>query len=66
MNLVVHPQDCYERGKGVKNDRLDAAALCQRMNRYEQGKKALSTVRIPTVEEEREQGDGSPAQTNHS
>jgi hypothetical protein len=39
----------------VKNDRLDAAALCQRLDRYERGnKKAFSTVRIPTVDEERE------------
>ena len=28
-NYVVQPQDWDERGKGVKNDRLDAAALCQ-------------------------------------
>ena len=27
-NYVVQPRDCYERGKGVKKDRLDAAALC--------------------------------------
>jgi transposase len=54
-NYVVQPQDCDERGKGVKNDRLDAAALCQRLDRYERGnKKAFSTVRIPTVDEERE------------
>ena len=39
----------------MKNDRLDAAALCQRLDRYERGnKKAFSTVRIPTVDEERE------------
>jgi hypothetical protein len=39
----------------VKNDRLDAAGLCQRLDRYERGnKKAFSTVRIPTVDEERE------------
>ena len=30
-NYVVQPQDWDERGKGVKNDRLDAAALCQRV-----------------------------------
>ena len=46
-NYVVQPQDWDERGKGVKNDRLDAAALCQRPDRYERGnKKAFSTVRI--------------------
>ena len=39
----------------MKNDRLDAAALCQRLDRYERGnKKAFSVVRIPTVDEERE------------
>jgi len=38
----------------VKNDRLDAAALCQRLDRYERGNKnALYVVRIPTVNEER-------------
>jgi transposase len=54
-NYVVQPQDWDERGKGVKNDRLDAAAFCQRLDRFERGnKKAFSTVRIPTVDEERE------------
>jgi len=54
-NYVVQPQNWDELGKGVKNDRLDAAALCQRLDRYELGnKKAFSTVRIPTVNEERE------------
>ena len=39
----------------MKNDRLDAAALCQRLECYERGnKKAFSTVRIPTVDDERE------------
>jgi hypothetical protein len=55
QELLVQPQDWDERGKGVKNDRLDAAALCQRLDRFERGnKKAFSTVRIPTVDEERE------------
>jgi transposase len=54
-NYVVQPQDWDERGKGVKNDRLDAAALCQRLDRYQSGnKKAFSVVRIPTVDTERE------------
>ncbi len=46
-----HPELCGappgldERGKGVKNDRLDAAALCQRLDRYERGNhKAFSVV----------------------
>ena len=30
-NYVVQPQDWDERGKGVKNDRIDALALCQRL-----------------------------------
>ena len=29
QNYVVQPQDWDERGKGVKNNRLDAVALCQ-------------------------------------
>jgi transposase len=54
-NYVVQPQDWDGRGRGVKNDGLHAAALCQRLVRYERGnKKALSVVRIPTVGEERE------------
>ena len=32
-NLVVQPQDWDERGKGVKTDRIDALALCQRLDR---------------------------------
>ena len=54
-NFVVQPQDWDERGKGVKNDRLDALALCQRLDRYVRGNlKAFSVVRVPTAEEERE------------
>ena len=33
LNYVVQPQDWDELGKGVKNDRLDAAALCQRLRK---------------------------------
>ena len=36
-NYVVQRQDWDERGQGVKNDRLDAAALCQRLDRFERG-----------------------------
>jgi hypothetical protein len=32
-NYMVQPQDWDERGTGVRNDRLDAAALCPRLNR---------------------------------
>ena len=49
-NHVVHPRDRDGRGKEVKNDRLDAAALRQRLDRCERGnQKALSVVRIPTM-----------------
>jgi transposase len=52
-NYVVQPQDWDERGKWVKNDRLDAAALCQRLDRYERGnKKAFSPMSTPTVDKE--------------
>jgi hypothetical protein len=54
-NYVMQPQDWDERGKGGKNDQLDEAVLCQRLDRYERGnKKAFSTVPIPTVYEERQ------------
>ena len=54
-NLVVQPQDWDERGKGVKTDRIDALALCQRLDRYVRGnRKAFSVVRVPSEEEERE------------
>ena len=47
-NLVVQPQDWDERGKGVKTDRIDALALCQRLDRYVRGnRKAFSVVRVP-------------------
>ena len=52
-NYVVQPQDWDERGKGVKNDRLDALALCQRLDRFTRGnRKAFSIVRVPSEEEE--------------
>lgn len=48
-NLVVQPQDWDERGKGVKMDRIDALALCQRLDRYVRGnRKAFSVVRVPS------------------
>jgi transposase len=54
-NLVVQPQDWDERGKGVKTDRIDALALCQRLDRYVRGnRKAFSVVRVPSEEEEEE------------
>jgi len=54
-NYVVQPQDWDQRGKGVKTDRIDALALCQRLDRYTRGNlKAFSIVRVPTEDEERE------------
>ena len=54
-NVVVQPQDWDERGKRVKTDRLDALALCQRLDRYVRGnRKAFSIVRVPTEVQERE------------
>jgi len=53
-NVVVQPQDWDDLGKGVKTDRKDAQALCQRLDRYVRGnRKAFSVVRVPSVEEER-------------
>ena len=54
-NYVVQPQDWDERGKGVKTDRIDALALCQRLDRFTRGnRKAFSIVRVPTEDEERQ------------
>ncbi len=54
-NYVVQPQIWDERSKGVKTDRLDALALCQRLDRFVRGnRKAFSIVRVPTEAEERE------------
>jgi hypothetical protein len=39
-NYVVQPQGWDERGKGVINDRLDAAVFCQRLDSCERGSKA--------------------------
>jgi transposase len=53
VNLVIRPQKWDELGKGVKTDKTDALALCQRLDRYVQGNhKALAVVRVPTPEEE--------------
>ena len=54
-NYVVQPQIWDERSKGVKTDKLDALALCQRLDRFVRGnRKAFSIVRVPTEAEERE------------
>ncbi len=52
-NYVVQPQDWDERGKGVKNNRFDALALCQRLDRFTLGnRKAFIIVRVPSEDEE--------------
>ncbi|MGH8531096.1 MAG: IS110 family transposase [Nevskiales bacterium] len=52
-NVVIRPQNWDELGKGVKTDKTDALALCQRLDRYVQGNhKALAVVRVPTPAEE--------------
>jgi transposase len=52
---VIAPGKLDERGKGVKTDALDAAALCPRLSRYVAGNtKELAVIRIPTEEEERQ------------
>ncbi len=51
-NYVVQPRVWDERSKGVKTDKLDALALCQRLDRFALGnRKAFSIVRVPTRDE---------------
>jgi len=53
QNRVVAPRVLDEQGKRVNNDKTDALALCQRLDRYLAGNlKALAVVRVPTPEEE--------------
>ena len=50
---VVCPQKLDERNRRVKTDRLDAKALCLKLDRFVQGnREALALVRIPTQAEE--------------
>lgn len=50
---VVCPQNWDERGKGVKNDQLDARQLAIRLDRYMCGNRdALAVVRVPSEAEE--------------
>src|SRR5438874_10738021 len=50
---VVCPQKLDERNRRVKTDRLDAKALCLKLDRFVQGNQdALALVRVPTEEEE--------------
>jgi transposase len=53
QNRVVAPRALDEQGKRVNNDKTDALALCQRLDRYLAGNaKALAVIRVPTPEEE--------------
>ncbi len=46
-NYVVQPQVWDERHKGVKTDKLDALALCQRLDRFVLGNRIiLSKLRL--------------------
>jgi transposase len=50
---VVCPQKLDEHNRRVKTDRLDAKALCLKLDRFVQGNRdALALVRIPSEEEE--------------
>lgn len=52
-NLVVVPQRLDVDGRRQKTDRLDARALVERLDRYLGGnRRALSVVRVPSVEQE--------------
>ncbi len=50
---VVCPAKLDEQNKRVKTDRLDAKALCLKLDRFVQGNRgALAVVRVPTEQEE--------------
>src|SRR5437667_1254125 len=50
---VVCPQKLDEHNRRVKTDRLDAKALCLKLDRFVQGNQdALALVRVPTEQEE--------------
>jgi transposase len=50
---VVCPEKLDERNKRVKTDRLDAKALCLKLDRFVEGnRESLAIVRVPTEEEE--------------
>jgi len=57
--LVIAPQNWDEQSKRQVNDKLDAQVMCRRLNDHLCGhKKALSVVRIPTLEEEARRAEG--------
>jgi transposase len=46
-------------GRRQKTDKLDAAALCDKLDRYLRGNtKAMTPVRVPSVEEQRRRSEG--------
>jgi transposase len=50
---VVCPEKLDQRNKRVKTDRLDAKALCLKLDRFVEGnREALAIVRVPTEKEE--------------
>src|SRR5882724_3648754 len=50
---VVCPQKLDEHNRRVKTDRLDAKALCLKLDRFVEGNRdALALVRVPSEEEE--------------
>src|SRR5688572_19242385 len=52
-NYVVCPTSLDSRKKGVNTDKTDAKELLNRLDRYLAGNhKAMSIVRVPTLEEE--------------
>jgi len=54
-NLVVRPRNLDEYGSSVKTDSRDARELCGNLDRYLAGNtRALSVVRVPSEEEERQ------------
>jgi transposase len=55
--LVIAPQNWDERHKKVRNDRADAGAMAQRLDRVVAGNtKALATIRVPTIDQELRRG----------
>ena len=52
---ILKPGCFHARWLASLRDRIDALALCQRLDRYVRGnRKAFSVVRVPSEEEERE------------
>lgn len=57
--IVMAAQQLDERHKRVQTDQLDALQIASRLDRYLAGNtKALSVVKIPTLEQERRRSEG--------